>query len=551
MLFRKFDLSQFSDAFDVRAAMIYPWDQVPETPFKSAWGYLEPRKVLKPHAHHEGETFVFFSGRGVMTVSGEATEVTPGDIIYMPPLEPHTLENTSDTESLMFLTLWWEDMELLAKKERLEAERTASRRPTLVISSPPTPNGYLHLGHLAGPYLSGDFHARYLRLRGTDVRFITHSDDNESYVRLRASQHGWTPQEGADHFADSIEASFAAAQIQPDFFLRPNHTPNHRRMVERLFLRLWEKGELVPRAMDVPYCETCDQYRLECYVRGKCPHCGEGADGFVCESCLWPIDATELLERRCTECSTPTVDRPLTRLFFQPSRHRDALARWYRGSELPPRVRELCERMLAEKLPDVALTQTVGWGTPVPIPGYEGQTIYGAFEIFVAFLVNCQVMAGKEGLAKEEDDFGWQRFYGSPDADVVQFFGADNNYFFAINYPAISLALDLGLQMPARLVPNEFYLLEGKKFSTVRKHLIRLEELKDDVPIDVVRCYLAMTSPETERTNFERAELDRLWQRELRGNWQTWLTDLAAKVRALTRMPGGGRGIAPAPSSEA
>src|SRR5579864_6302654 len=86
----------------------------------------------------------------------------------------------------------------------------------LVIATPPTPNGDLHVGHLSGPYLGADIHCRYLRLRGIECAYISGADDHQSYTAFKGEQLGWTPAAVADHFGDAMQKTLEAAEIFTD-----------------------------------------------------------------------------------------------------------------------------------------------------------------------------------------------------------------------------------------------------------------------------------------------------------------------------------------------
>ncbi len=78
---------------------------------------------------------------------------------------------------------------------------------TLIIAPPPTPNGDLHVGHMAGPYLAGDIYARYLRLNGKAVNYATGTDDSQTYVVTSALKLGTTPEELCRQSSEDIHSS--------------------------------------------------------------------------------------------------------------------------------------------------------------------------------------------------------------------------------------------------------------------------------------------------------------------------------------------------------
>ena len=93
---------------------------------------------------------------------------------------------------------------------------------TIITATPPTPNGDLHVGHLSGPYLAADVHARFLRARGHDVAYVSSSDDNQSYVVTTAHRLGMEPKALAAQQAERIRETLAMASIAIDAFTVPD-----------------------------------------------------------------------------------------------------------------------------------------------------------------------------------------------------------------------------------------------------------------------------------------------------------------------------------------
>ena len=155
MLIRKLSLDDFEPMGDCRWQLLYPWQGVADdTPFYSGWTHLAPGQKTKKHQHHETETYFVAYGRGTMRVEGRSVEVGPGDVIYMPPFNDHVLENTDASEDLLFLSVFWENLETVpaAKKESEGRERPARA----LVAAP----GGLGAGLLER--LGADVHARYL-----------------------------------------------------------------------------------------------------------------------------------------------------------------------------------------------------------------------------------------------------------------------------------------------------------------------------------------------------------------------------------------------------
>lgn len=533
MLIRKLDPQAFVHAYNVDLLPLYPWDGVVDPPFGAAWAVLAPGESTKPHAHQECETFFVARGRGVMAIGDERAEIDAGDVTFHPPFDNHVLTNTGD-EDLLFLTVYWEDRgQWETERPGAAAEEGSDQAPAaaavhrvMVTAAPPTPNGDLHLGHLSGPYLSADTHARYLRLRGLDAVFACGTDDNSPWVAGKGREIGLTPAAAADRFAGEIAATLEAAGIDLAIFPRADRSVTHREVVQRVLATLHERGDVIEKEVMTPWCERCERQLFENRLRGRCPHCDIALAGNTCEDCGWIHADGEMVEPRCTACGTAAVLRPQRRLVFPIAPHAARLREYYRTVDMPTQLRAFCEEVLVAGPPEIAATQPGDWGLPVPVAGFEDQRIYVWFEIGPRYLAYAEELArgGPEGGE------GWERYWKSPAARVVQFFGVDNSFYYAVFIPALLLAYDPEIRLPEAFVTNELYRLDGEKFSTSRDHRILGRDLLGKVPADAVRFYLARTCPEREETSFTLAAFIAELRGELVGSWQDWLADLGRRM---------------------
>ncbi len=230
----------------------------------------------------------------------------------------------------------------------------------------------------------------------------------------------------------------------------------------------------------------------------------------------------DLLDSVCTQCGNPPARRAFTRLFFPISRWEKELREYHRDVAMNPSLRSLCEQVLDAGAPDMAVTHVSDWGIPVPVEGFEDQRIFVWCEMAPRYFSYAQHLAGPAG--------SWEDYWKSDDADFVHCFGFDNGFYYAVFLPALWIAYDRSLKLPKAFIMNEFYRLDGLKFSTSRRHAIWGRELLADVPADVMRFYLAWTCPETEGTNFTLDDFEATCDREL-GAWQAWLAEAGGRVR--------------------
>ncbi|MEU2952031.1 class I tRNA ligase family protein [Streptomyces xanthochromogenes] len=386
--------------------------------------------------------------------------------------------------------------------------------PVWITATPPTPNGDLHVGHIAGPYVAGDVLSRFLRAEALDVLYTTGLDDHQSYVQVRGLKDGGKPAEDvADGYGDSVVRTWRAASVSFDRIVRPRWDAGYEQSVQAFLRRLWDGGHIRAKVTDLPYCEPCERWLYEAYVVGGCPHCGAVSNGNACEPCGRPNDCGDLVDPSCVVCETPAQLRPCERLFFPLAPYAQRLADFWDDVRMPPHLRSLCERMLADGLPDIAVSHPADWGVPVPVPGFEDQRVYVWFEMAPGYLFQAAASDGDPEA-------------GRP----VQFFGFDNGYFHAVLFPALFLADGSPERLPAGFEVNEFYQLEGKKFSTSRRHAIWADEALELAGSDVLRYHVCADRPQGRQTSFDLPALERS-RRRLHEQWNGWLDRLFADVR--------------------
>lgn len=400
---------------------------------------------------------------------------------------------------------------------------------TLATAAPPTPNGDLHLGHIAGPYSGADILVRARRLRGGTALYLTGSDLHQSYVPTKARRDGVDPLGMAEGFADEIGRIFASAGFAIDATVRPQHSDLHHALVREFFTVLHEHGALRPRTEPALVCGDCGRYLFEAHVTGKCPHCGATCDGNSCENCALPNACTDLMDPVCNACGGTPLVRPVTRLVFPLGEYADRLRDFHRSARLSPQLEALCADMLDRGLPDIPVSHPTDWGIGMPVDGFTDQRVYVWAEMMPGYFAELAEALNAAGRDPRE----WRTVWNDPSTDIVQFFGFDNGYFHAVLQPALLMAYDPSLRLPTTLVANEFYQLGGSKFSTSRRHAIWADDLLAVVPASVTRFVIAHDRPESDRTSFTWERLHELVDDELASNWQGWLGGLFTRIETL------------------
>jgi methionyl-tRNA synthetase len=378
--------------------------------------------------------------------------------------------------------------------------------PRLIVPSPPTPNGPLHLGHLAGPYLLADVLRRFSLARGVPAQVVCLLDDHQSYIADRALVEGGRPDELAARFGDEIGRSLAAFGAEPDARISSSRDPAYQAAVCERFERLRGEGKLELRDGDVLWCEACDHSLYDAYVTGGCPVCGTPSWGGFCEACNAAFDSAELTSPRCDHCERPAVRRRAERLVFPIRPYAVALADYHGRTRLSPKLRALAARWLdLDRSPHV--TQLGTWG--LRVDGLDGQILSPWFEVALA------------------GPYLRERF--APGGEVTCAFGYDNAYLYLVLDPAVALAL--GAAPAAELCANEFLMLDGAKMSTSRNRALAADAVLSRVPADLVRLYLAKVRPEGAPSHVS-VPVAQAFLVAVTRVWQAWLARLGAMVAA-------------------
>ncbi|WP_226790146.1 class I tRNA ligase family protein [Rahnella sikkimica] len=157
---------------------------------------------------------------------------------------------------------------------------------TLIIAPPPTPNGDLHVGHMAGPYLAEDIYSRYLRSTGVEVNYATGTDDSQTYVVTSGFKLGVTPEELCCKAAQDIEHSLEAWEVNLDGYAP--FDDGYKKMVYEFLTPLYEQGKFKLKKVKLPYSSHRNEFMVESFVTGECPSCPAQSRGGLCDSCGQP-----------------------------------------------------------------------------------------------------------------------------------------------------------------------------------------------------------------------------------------------------------------------
>ncbi|WP_210487808.1 class I tRNA ligase family protein [Pantoea ananatis] len=387
---------------------------------------------------------------------------------------------------------------------------------TLIIAPPPTPNGDLHVGHMAGPYLAGDIYARYLRLNGKAVNYATGTDDSQTYVVTSALKLGTTPEELCRQSSEDIHSSLKLWGVDLDGYAP--FDDGYKKSVYKFLNPLFENGKLLKKTVRLPYSAHRGEYMVESFVAGECPVCLAHSRGGLCEGCGHPNNFDMLVRPTSTlPPYEPLEYREAEILVFPVEQYRNELEAYYaaRKGQWRPHILQLMDELFSRELIDFPVTYPVSWGLPSHFPGTEGQVLNAWIEGMPASMY-CNACGEITADRSADADATWRSETGNA---LMYFLGFDNSYFWGVTHLALLMAHEGKYILPHTIVPNEFYELENSKFSTSRGHLIWARDLVSELPRDYARFYLCLTSPEHNRNNFSRAALKQILNERLITSW--------------------------------
>ncbi|MDQ3569319.1 MAG: methionine--tRNA ligase [Actinomycetota bacterium] len=363
-----------------------------------------------------------------------------------------------------------------------------------------------HIGH-AYTTVTADALARWHRLLGDEVFFLTGTDEHGLKVARQAEANGLTPKEQADRTSERFKEAWALLDVAYDDFIRTTE-PRHGRAVQELLQRIYDNGDIELGTYEGPYCVSCEAYYTEAeLVDGCCPIHGRPVELFKEEN-----------------------------YFFKLSRYEKPLLDWYASkpdSIQPEMRRNEALGLVRQGLQDISITRTsIRWGVPVP---WDDEHV---FYVWYDALVNYCTAIGY-GQDQPRFEAWWPGVHHLIGKDIVR--------FHCVYWPAMLLAA--GIEPPHRIHVHGYLLVGGEKMSKTRLNQIGPSELVGELGagragVDAFRHHFLHDTPFGPDGEFSHEAMVARYNADLANNFGNLLSRVSTVVAKQCA------GVGPAPQED-
>ena len=403
-------------------------------------------------------------------------------------------------------------------------------RNILIGGAWPYANSSLHLGHLASQ-LPGDVLARYHRLMGDNVMYVSGSDCHGTPITERAKKEGVTPNSIAERYHNEFVESFKKMKFTYNLYTK-TESEFHKKTVEKLFKEIYDKGYIYEKIEPDNYCEICKKFVADRELLTTCPDCGNETKGDQCD-CGHVFTKEELKGAICISCGNKTILKDNKNLYIALSRLQPQIEEYVKKNETKWRKNAQNEtnKYLSEGLPDRAVTRDLTWGVDIPVPNYEDKKMYVWIDAVFGYLTATMDYCNRNNL-----DY---RNWWDKDKNNIMYMvhGKDNITFHSIIFPGLLISLEDNYKLPDMLVSCEYLNFNDQKFSKSKGIGMTVLEATEEFNIDTLRFHLLRNGPEKRDSNFGIDEYNAT-HNEINNKLGNFI-NRTLKFKGLTNIPNG------------
>ena len=354
------------------------------------------------------------------------------------------------------------------------------------------PSDKLHIGHTYCT-VATDTLARYHRLKGEDVMFLTGTDEHGQKIETKAKEAGVTPKEFVDNIVEGprgVKDLWKLMNISNDRFIRTTDD-YHVESVQKIFKKMYEKGDIYKGTYKGKYCTPCESFWTE----------------------------SQLVDGKCPDCGRPVQDAEEEAYFFRLSKYADRIRDLLENTDfLQPRsrVNEMVKNFIDPGLEDLCVSRTsFTWGIPVDFD--PGHVVY----VWVDALSNYITALGYMNERYHDYDHYWPA-----DVHIV---GKEIVRFHSIIWPAMLMSMEMPL--PKKVFGHGWLLLDGGKMSKSKGNVVDPYILAEKFGVDALRFFLMRTFPFGSDGNFSNELLIQTINTDLANDLGNLLSRTTAMVQ--------------------
>ncbi len=354
-------------------------------------------------------------------------------------------------------------------------------------------NDIPHIGH-AYTTIIADTLARFHRLLGDEVLFLTGTDEHGQKIQQSAQKNGKNPKEYVDEISSRFRNLWDSFGISYDWFIRTTDS-YHKETAQNVFLKMFQKGDIYKGEYEGNYCVSCESFfaKSQLIEQKKCPDCGK---------------ETNLLKEES--------------YFFRLSAYGDRLLQWIEQNPeciLPKMRRNEVINFIKEGLEDLSITRTsFDWG--IKLPNEIGDSKFVMY-VWLDALVNYLSALGYQNNLENKMDF-WPANYHLVGKDILR--------FHAVYWPAFLMSLELPL--PKHIAAHGWWTKDGAKMSKSIGNVVNPKEVVESYGIDCFRYFVLREVPFGQDGDFSQKALIERFNADLGndlGNLLNRLLGMSAK----------------------
>ncbi len=328
-----------------------------------------------------------------------------------------------------------------------------------------------HIGHFYCT-TAADILARYHRLIGDEVYFVTGTDENSQKTVQAAEKTGMDPKKFTDMMAEKWKQTWKKLNISFDYFIRTT-SEEHRKTVEKLLMKCYENGDIYKKEYEGWYCIGCEKFLTDSeLVDGKCP--------------LHKTEPQWLKEEN---------------YFFRLSKYEKQLKELMDRDDfaLPEARRNEMKEFIKQGLQDISISRaTIKWGIPIPFD--KSQVFYVWFDALINYIT---------ALGYYEDNEKMKKFW----PNVIHLVGKDIFRFHTIMWPA--MLISAGVSPPKQVFGHGFFTINGEKISKSLGNVIDPVQLAEKYGIDSIRYFIMREIPFGKDSDFSIKRLEERYKGDL------------------------------------